>query len=172
MLDPGKYDAVETLRDGRTVTIRALRPDDRAEFLAAVGRSSPQSLYRRFFAPKHGFTEDEIRFFLNVDFVDHVALVALVEEGGRLVIVGSGRYIILRPGKAEVAFVVVDQYHGQGIGAALMHHLVTIARESGLKELVAEVLHQNVAMLRVFQKSGVQVSTKHEAGVAHVTLRL
>ena len=119
-----------------------------------------------------GFTEEEIAFFLNVDFANHVALVALVEERGRPVIVGGGRYIVVQPGKAEVAFVVVDQYQGQGIGAALMRHLVTIARDAGLKELLAEVLHENISMLRVFQKSGVPLGTKHESGVVHVTLRL
>ena len=149
-----------------------LVPDDRTEFVAAVDRSSPQSLYRRFFAPKRGFTEEEIAFFLNVDFVNHVALVALVEEGGRPVIVGGGRYIVLQPGRAEVAFVVVDEYQGHGIGAALLHHLVAIARGAGLKELVAEVLHENIAMLRVFQKSGLHLSTKRDSGIVHITLQL
>jgi GNAT superfamily N-acetyltransferase len=141
MLEAAKYSAVELVRNGRRVEIRSLRPDDRAELVAAIGRTSAQSLFRRFFAAKRGFTEREIAFFLNVDFVSHVALVAVVEEGGRPAIVGGGRYIILQPGKAEVAFAVVDQYQGQGIGAALMQNLAAIARESGLKELIAEVAH-------------------------------
>jgi len=117
MLEAAKYSAVELLRNGLRVEIRSLRPDDRAELVAAIGRTSTQSLFRRFFAAKRGFTEQEIAFFLNVDFVSHVALVAVVEEGGRPVIVGGGRYIILQPGKAEVAFAVIDERQGQGIGA-------------------------------------------------------
>jgi hypothetical protein len=77
------YSAIETLRDGRRVEMRAQRPDDRAELLAAVGRVSPQSLYRRFFAVKRGLTEQEVTYFLNIDFVDHVALVAVLEEASR-----------------------------------------------------------------------------------------
>ncbi len=50
MLEPAHYSAFETLRDGRPVEIRALRPDDRADLVAAVARSSAVSLYRRFFA--------------------------------------------------------------------------------------------------------------------------
>jgi GNAT superfamily N-acetyltransferase len=50
-------------------------------------------------------------------------LVAVVEEEGRRVIEGGGRYIVVQPGRAEVAFAVVDQYQGQGIGAALMGNL-------------------------------------------------
>jgi len=57
MLETANYSAFETLRDGRRVEIRALRPDDRADLIAAVDRSSSQSLYRRFFAVKRRFTE-------------------------------------------------------------------------------------------------------------------
>src|SRR5215204_5051150 len=57
MLEAAKYSAVETLRNGRQVEIRALRPDDRADLVAAVGRASAQSLYRRFFGVRHSFTE-------------------------------------------------------------------------------------------------------------------
>jgi ribosomal protein S18 acetylase RimI-like enzyme len=78
----------------------------------------------------------------------------------------------VQPGKAEVAFAVVDQYQGQGLGAALMHHLAAIAREAGLKELIAEVLPDNVPMLKVFEKSGLPLGIKREPQVVHVTLRL
>jgi GNAT superfamily N-acetyltransferase len=81
-------------------------------------------------------TEKEIDFFLNVDFVSHVALVAVLNEGGRSAIVGGGRYIVLQPGTAEVAFVVIDQRQGQGIGGALMKHLAAIARQVGLRNLL------------------------------------
>ena len=171
-MEIAKYEAVETLRDGRRFKVRALRPDDRDEFLAAVGRSSAESLYRRFFSPKQRFTEEQIAYFVNVDFVNHVALVAALEENGGPVIIGGGRYVVVQPGKAEVAFVVVDQYQGQGVGAALMRHLATIARDAGLNELIAEVLADNISMLKVFQKSGLRLSTTREAGVAHIALRL
>lgn len=165
------YSAFEPLRDGRRAEIRALRPDDQAGLVAAVGRTSARSLYRRFFVPRRDFTEQETAFFVNVDFVAHVALVATMEEDGRPVIVGGGRYIVLEPGQAELAFVVVDRYQGQGIGSALMRHLEAIAREAGLEELVAQVLPENVAMLRVFKKSGFHV-TRRESGIVHLALPL
>jgi RimJ/RimL family protein N-acetyltransferase len=151
---PAHYSVVEQLRDGRSVEIRALRPDDRAGMLAAIGRTSPQSLRTRFFAPKKGFSEQEMAFFLNVDFGNHVALVVQIDEDGRSVIAGGGRYIVVEPGQAEIAFVVVDAYQGQGIGTILMRHLAGLAREAGLKELIAEVLPENTAMLKVFNKFG------------------
>jgi GNAT superfamily N-acetyltransferase len=172
MPEASRYSAIEALRDGRRVEIRALRPDDRADLLAALGRIGAQSLRRRFFGLKRFFSEPEIAYFVNVDFVEHVALVAVVEEAGRPAIVGGGRYIVVQPGKAEVAFAVVDQYQGQGVGAALMRHIAKIASEAGLRELTAEVLTDNIPMLKVFEKTGFPLHTERSAGVVHIALRL
>ena len=171
-MEAAKYSAIEHMRDGRKIEIRALSPDDRSDLRAAVDRTSAQSLYRRFFGAKRDFSEKEVAFFVNVDFINHVALVAIVEEGGQAVIAAGGRYIVQQPGTAEVAFVVTDQFQGQGIGAALLRHLATIGRGTGLKEFTAEVLPENVPMLRVFEKSGLKSSTKRERGVVHVALQL
>jgi GNAT superfamily N-acetyltransferase len=166
------YTATETLRDGRTVEIRALRPEDRAGMLAAVGRTSQQSLYRRFFTFKRGFSDQEVDFYVNVDFVDHVALVAVLEEDGQTVIVAGGRYIVVRPGEAEVAFVVDDAHQGRGLGAALMRHLAALARQAGLKALSADVLPANAAMLKVFATSGLGMKTQRGPDSIHIMLQL
>jgi GNAT superfamily N-acetyltransferase len=168
MMAAASYSAVETLRDGRRVDIRALRQDDRSEILAAVGRTSPESLYRRFFTVKRGFTKEETAYFLNIDFVDHVALVAVVEEACRPAIVGGAGYIATQPGKAQIAFAVSDQYQGHGIGAALMRHLAGIARGAGLRELNADVVPENEAMLKVIAKSEIPLRTRRESDVVHV----
>ena len=171
-LGAGKYRAVELLRDGRRIEIRALRPDDRANMLAAVAHLSGQSLYRRFFGVKRDFSEKEKAFYLNVDFVNHVALVVTIEEGGRTDIVGGARYIVVQPSTAEVAFAVVDEFQGQGIGTTLIRHLTLLARRAGLKEFIAEVLPENAAMVKVFEKSGLNILTRRDAGVVHVRLQI
>ena len=108
-----------------------------AEMLASVDRTAGESLRRRFFVSKRGFSEKEKAFFLNVDFVNHVALVAAINESNRPAIVGGGRDVLTEPGKAEVAFVVIDAY--QGVGAMLMRPLASLARAAGLDELAADV---------------------------------
>jgi RimJ/RimL family protein N-acetyltransferase len=172
MIEPARYSTSETLRDGRRIEIRALRPEDRAALHDAVGHLSAETLHRRFFMVKRRFTEKEIDFFVNVDFVNHVALVAEVDDRGRRSIVGGARYVVVEPGTAEVAFAVVDEFQGHGIGAALMRHLATIACDAGLREFIAEVLPENGPMLKVFAKSGLHATTRHEPGVVHVTLAL
>ena len=100
------YTARELLRDGSQIEIRALRREDEADMLAAVGKTSAQSLQRRFFVMKRHFSDKERAFFMDIDFKNHVAIVALAEEAGRKVIVGGGRYIVFEPGRAEMAFMV------------------------------------------------------------------
>jgi len=172
MLNADNYSAVETLNSGRLLEIRAFKPHDREEFLSAVGRTSVLSLYRRFFTVKQEFSEKEKAFFLNVDFNKQVALIALTDEAGRKAIVGGGRYVIVNPETAELAFVVIDEYQGQGIGTVLLRHLAVIARARGVQTLVADVLSENLPMLKVFQKSGLPMATSLGSEVVHVTFQL
>jgi GNAT superfamily N-acetyltransferase len=172
MLNPATYSAIETLRDGCKLTIRAYSPLDREIFLSAVDRMSPQSRYLRFFTVKRDFTDRERSFFLNVDFEKHVAIVALIEEARRTIIAGGGRYVTTREKTAELAFVVIDEYQGRGIGSILLRHLVLIARATGLRTLVAEVLPENAPMLRVFGKCGLPLTIDRDSETVHVTLQL
>jgi GNAT superfamily N-acetyltransferase len=167
-VDASGYSAVETLRDGRRVEVRAQRVSDLGLLREALIHMSEEARYRRFFAPKRGFTQKEIDFYLNIDFVSQVALVVVLDGA----IVGGGRYIVSEPGRAEVAFSVDDAHQGQGIASALMRHLVAVARDAGVRELVAEVLPENVPMLKVFERCGLAVATRREAGVVHVTMGL
>jgi len=166
------YTAHELLRDGGQIDIRALRPEDEADMLTAVGKTSAQSLQRRFFVMKRHFSEKERAFFMEVDFKNHVALVAVATEAGRDVIVGGGRYIVFEPGRAEMAFVVVDSWQGRGIGSILMRHLVKIASDARLQELTAEVLPENAAMLKIFKKSGFKPVARRDPQAVHLSLKL
>lgn len=171
MIDAANYLAIETLRDGRTITIRAQRPEDLDGWRAALARTSAETLHFRFFAVKREVSEKEAHYFLDIDFVKQVALVVVADEDGRPTLIGGARYYVIEPGKAEIAFGLIDEYQGKGIGSALISHLVTIGRAAGLHELVAEVLSDNLPMLRVFERSGLAMSTRREGAVVHVTLR-
>ena len=91
-----------------------------------------------FFAPKRSFSEREINYFLKVDFVGHVALVAALSEGGRQVIVGGARCIVSHPGRAEVAFAIDDPRQKLGISTHLISDLIRIARAAGVEAFVAD----------------------------------
>ena len=94
---------------------------------AAIARSSSGSLYRRFFAVRRVFSEKETDYFLDIDFVNHVALVAVATDAGQPTIVGAGRYVVVQPGHAEVAFAIIDAYQGLGIGVRCAIWLISAA---------------------------------------------
>jgi len=167
-----EYRVTEQLRDGRALTIRALQPQDREAMLQSFGRTGDASRYRRFFSAKRALSEGEIEFFLEVDFASQVALAAELEEGGQQVIAGGARYVVCGPRVAELAFMVDDAHQGLGIGSLLMRHLVACARKAGLEMLSAEVLADNAAMLKVFERAGLALQTHREAGVLHLDMRL
>ncbi len=138
--------------------------------LAGLARTSAQSLFRRFFGARREFSEAELQFFLKIDFVNHVAVVAEIVENDAKAIIGTARFIRLDGDRAEVAFAVIDNYQGRGLGTILMRHIAGLARAAGLRELAAEVLPENAPMLKVMEKSGLPMTTQREAGVVHVTL--
>jgi len=170
------YTYREYLRDGRSVVIRAIRPDDQGLLVDALGKISPQSLYFRLFSAKRKFTDDELKQVTAVDFVNIVALVAVMDKDGCEQIVGGGRYIRMEPSgpgrSAEVAFLIDDAYQGLGIGSRIFKHLVGIARESGITQFEAEVLPSNARMLKLFARSGLPVAQTMTRDSAHVTIQL
>jgi ribosomal protein S18 acetylase RimI-like enzyme len=166
------YAAREFLSDGSQIEIRALRREDEADMLAAIEKTSAQSLQRRFFVMKRHFSDKERAFFLDVDFKNHVAIVVLTDEAAGKVIVGGGRYIVFEPGRAEMAFVVIDTWQGRGVGSILMRHLIKIASDAGLKELTAEVLPENGAMIKVFGKFGFSPAPRRDPQTLHLVRNL
>ena len=170
------YSSTEPLRDGRSITIRAIRPDDKGSLVDGLSRVSSQSLYLRLFSGKRNFSDEEMRQITAVDFVNVVALVAVLEKDGVERIVGGGRYIRIGASgngqNAEVAFLIDDAHQGLGIGSRLFKHLVTIARQSGITHFEAEVLPSNAPMLRLFDRSGLPIEKAMTGGSVHVTIRL
>ena len=79
---------------------------------------------------------------------------------------------MVQPGQAEMAFTVIDAYQGKGIASVLMRHLIAMAREGGLKELIAEVLPENAPMLKLFGRFGFRTVASADLQVKHLALQL
>jgi len=170
------YSAVEQLRDHRSVTIRAIRPGDKPLLREAFKELDDTSIRLRFFGPKKELNDQELIQATEIDFVRNVALVACAQESARERIIGVGRYIVyeglMPPLAAEVAFVVEEDFHGQGIASLLFKHLVWIGREQGISRFAAEVLPGNQAMLKVFSRAGLPIELKASTDCVHVSIFL
>ena len=158
---PAHWEADVLLRDGRTAHIRPIRPEDREVFVEFYARVSDQSKYYRFFSPMPRLSDRDVDRFTNVDHVNRVALVLTLQ--GRIIAVG--RYDVIKPGEAEVAFLVEDQHQGRGIGQLLLEHLAQAGRERGVERFVAEVLPDNTRMIQTFRDAGYRVASEYDEGV-------
>jgi acetyl coenzyme A synthetase (ADP forming)-like protein len=171
--DPHHYAADEILRDGGSIHLRAIRPDDKQRLHDHFTRLSHRSVYFRFFGAKKRLTDAELAQFTELDFVRRVALVATLGEGAEERIIGVGRYAALDAEgagqRAEVAFAIADEHQGRGIGMLLLEHLAPIAHANGITEFEADVLGENNRMMEVFAKSGFLVKRSIDAGVFHVS---
>ncbi len=176
MADPQGLLCTETLRNGLAVTIRDLRADDRERIARAIRQLDAESIYTRLFSRRTELTEAGLDRVMRVDPARDIALVVTVGSGADETVIASGRCMESGTGggerKAEVAFVVEEDYHGLGIASRLLRHLVRLARDRGIVELEADVLGENKAMLAVFARCGLPMQRRSDGGTVHVTLSL
>jgi GNAT superfamily N-acetyltransferase len=170
------YLANGVMRDGTPVRIRAIQPTDKQALQWGFAQLSIDAIYHRFFQAKRELSEPELRYLTELDFQDHVALVAEAEVEGVSRVVGVGRFVRLADAKrrdhAEVAFTVGDEFQGRGVGTLLLEHLRRIAPKLGVTFFNAEVLPDNRQMLEVFEHSGLAVVERVRDGVVHVEMEL
>ncbi len=165
---PAHWEADVVLRDGSSMHIRPITPEDADALQRFHMRQSERSTYMRFFAPMERLSESMLREFTNVDHRDRVALVLV--DGTEIIAVG--RFERLPGGDAEVAFNVADSAQGKGLGSVLLEHLAAAGRELGVRRFVADVLPQNARMLRVFSDAGYDVHSRMEDGIVSVSFTI
>ena len=158
---PRHWEADVLLRDGRTAHIRPIEARDAELLVDFYARVSDQSKYYRFFSPMPQLSDRDVARFTQVDHVNRVAFVLTLS--GKMIAVG--RYDVVRPGEAEVAFLVEDQHQGRGIAQLLLEHLAQAGRERGVERFVAEVLPDNSRMIQTFRDAGYRLVSGFEDGV-------
>jgi acetate---CoA ligase (ADP-forming) len=168
------YAADGLLRDGRSIRVRALRPDDKQRLLGLFHRQSPETIHYRFFGAKLTLSEAELRRFTELDFDRHVGLAAVRGSGDDEEFLGVARYVKLahdggdEAPRAEFAVAVADAEQGHGVGTLLLEHLARIALRSGISALEADILGDNRRMFEMLAGSGFQMSGTGPGQVVHV----
>lgn len=165
------YAADVLLKDGGTIHIRAIRPEDKKRLQELFHSLSDQSVYYRFFTRKRELSPSELDYLTGVDQVRHVALAAVIPPGSAAEpMIGVARYAIQGKDHAEVAYAVADAHQRRGIGSVLLQHLAAVARAAGLTTFVANVLLENVPLQRAFlARSGFQPTVTVKHGVARLS---
>jgi acetate---CoA ligase (ADP-forming) len=166
---PPAVDATDViLRDGFTLRLRPPVAEDSDALVGFFSDLSQESLYLRF----HGFPAlgpKVVESVLDPDWRERGALLGSLN--GRIVALAN--WIRLRdPRSAEVAFAVADEFQGHGIGTRLLEQLAQRAAQQGIAEFVAEVMHENSAMLGVFRDAGFKVTRAGERGELEIRLAI
>jgi|GEM_PF-966233 len=160
------------LQDGHSLLLRAINPNDKQRLADAFHRLTGKSIYFRFFSSKRKLTQKELKYFTEIDFEHHIAIVATIINDKEEEIIGVGRYIELAekaPEKvAEIAFAIDDEHQHLGIGTILFEHIVTMAKNNGITRLSADVLLENKNMLDIFKHSSFKPNIIIEHGVMHI----
>jgi acetyltransferase len=151
------------LRNGLHVTIRPIRPDDEALIAAFHAGLSARSVYQRYFhisTLEQRTTQQRLALTCRVDVAQGAALVAEHEAGGAVEILALGR--IRRtdvPGDAEIAVLVADRVHGQGLGTAMTSALIEVADRLAVRRLYGDMFADNDAMRAVVRRVGFEIRT-------------
>jgi RimJ/RimL family protein N-acetyltransferase len=159
------------LADGTQVNFRAVHPTDEPRMRDLFYQLSRQSIYYRFMSHMRWVPSKQIQDFVYVDHRTEVAIVGtLPAAGGEEIIALGGYYLDPTTNRAEVAFVVKDEWQQRGIGAFMLRQLATIAKRNGISGLTADVLPENKAMQAVFMHSDLKVKSRLEDGTYSFTL--
>ena len=147
------YKSYLDLRDGKTIEFRPLLPSDEFEFRNFFYSLKEETIYSRFFYKMKLFSHEVVQQqWASVDYRKNLSMIGLIQKGGQQQIVAIGSYADDATGRAEVAFVVREDFQGHGIASHLLSRLEVIARENGFKGFSAVVLEENKAMLHVFKR--------------------
>jgi GNAT superfamily N-acetyltransferase len=156
------------LKDGTRVHIRPIRPDDDRALVGIFERSSPQTVYQRFFTAMPELTPGMARYLSHVNYQTRMALVAEVDGDA----VGVGRYERTPdPEVAELGLLVLDAWQDRGLGRVLLREILRVAQENGIHRFRADVLADNRRMLKLLAGEAEIVNRTMEAGVITLSLR-
>ncbi len=152
---PQKYSVKHKLKDGKTVLLCPIKPEDETLLNELFQSFSEETMRFRFFQVIKEMTHDTLTRYCNIDYDREVAIVAKLDNGPERRIVGVSR-IILQPNRkhGEFAVVVGDKWQGLGLGSKLVDHAIEIGKDLRLETIFGDVLTKNLKMLRLCKAKG------------------
>lgn len=169
---PALEESIEViLRNGQSLRIRPIRPDDKKRLGEFFYRLSPRTRYLRFQYAKEHITEQELKYFTEVTPPKRYAYIATTGEAEQERIVAVGRWDMLPDNRsAEIAFTVEDNIQLRGVGTVLLEELARAASLYGISVFEAQVLEDNTRMIEVFDESGFKIKKSFSEGVYRLTI--
>ena len=153
------------LRDGREVRLRPTRTSDSRAMQELFYRLREEDEESRFLHKLSSLTDTVAQYLCSVDYEQEMAFAVVVgpSEHERIV-AASSYYLSPATGLAEVAYMVDPDWQGVGLGALLHARMLEYARGRGVRGFRADVLVGNTRMMRLFERAGHRLRTRHLRG--------
>jgi GNAT superfamily N-acetyltransferase len=147
------YKSTQELPNGKCIEFRPLLPSDEFLYRNFFYSLQEETIFSRFFYRMKLFSHEVAqKHWSMIDYKKNMSLIGLVQISGHKEIVAIGSYAVDEPRTAETAFVVREDFQGQGIASYLLKSLQSIAEKNDYTGFSATVLRENTAMLHVFKK--------------------
>ena len=158
--------------DEMELFFRPIKASDERLFQEYLYKLSERSVYLRFFQVRRDFPHELAQEMVAVNYQENLGLVATLGNSDTAPIIAAGHWMMdYHENMAEVAFSVMDEHQRKGLGTHILHYMVRLAKERGLHGFHATVIAGNMAMMRVFQKSGCVLHTDYEGGEISLSFR-
>jgi RimJ/RimL family protein N-acetyltransferase len=142
-------------RSGKSVTVRFVEPQDATALQGYFRSLTSASRYNRFLGAVSELPQTVLEHFIRVGEGERFSVVATMMIDGIETIVGEARYAFDADRRSfEFGLSVADNWHGQGIGSALLGNLQCRAAAFGAKRLFGDTLRSNGAMIALARKAG------------------
>jgi acetyltransferase len=171
---PKKYEWQWTLKDGRQVLLRPIRPEDEPLESELWKTFSDETQRFRFFSPMRTWSHATLVRYTNIDYDREIAVIAELTEDGERKMIGVVRMIMDPPDfkTSEVAIVVGDPWQGLGLGSKMMDCIIEIAKDKGLSSVYGLILRDNARSIELFKEKGFAIDYSAMKKVTKATLVL
>lgn len=153
---PEKYKTFWKLRNGRTVLLRPIKPEDEPLWLEMLRNASEETIRYRFFETiKVPLAHEFSARYTNIDYDREIAIVAELEEDVQRKMLGAVRLFVEPDGKTgEIVFAVADPWQGQGLGLKLVDYIIEISKDKNLETIHAVMLQDNYRAIGLMKDMG------------------
>jgi GNAT superfamily N-acetyltransferase len=169
---PKEWERHLKLTDGRAVFVRPIRQEDERLYGPFFAAETPEDLRRRFFGPVKDFGHAFVARFVQIDYAQAMAFIALDEATGEML--GVARlHTTADQGAGEYAILVRSDLKNHGLAWQLMQMIIAYARTKGFRRVEGQVLRDNTTMLEMCRELGFEIRTdRDEPYICDVKLSL
>jgi acetyltransferase len=155
---PRKYVSKLALKDGRSVTLRPIKPEDEPLVLGLFRSFSPETMRQRFFYVIKEIPHEMLVKYCNIDYDREATIVAeTVDPEGRKIVGMAGLVVEPDGVSAEMSAVVTDSWQGLGLGSGLFDKILEIAKDMGVRRVYGIVQPENYRVIRLCEKKGFRI---------------